>query len=170
MCDPATIIAGATLALGVGSTVSSYMGQRQQITVDRQVSNLNFAQQSNIISQKKIQLDQGKSEDAFDTAIATVRAQGAVAAGAANQGLSGASIIQAVNADMFGIGRQVEAQNINDENQRIQLANELAGADLTRRSEIASKKKPGALDLALGIGGDVLKGVSAYTTAGGKFK
>lgn len=168
MCDPVSL-GIATAALGVGQSVSAFIGGRQAYAVNKEVANLNYANQRDIIDQKRVQLDQNKSENAVDTAIASVKAQGEVAASAASMGLSSSSIAQALNSDMFGIGRQVEAESVNDQNQRLQLANEQRGAAVEREAQIASKSRPGALDLALSIGSDALKGASAYSTAGGKF-
>lgn len=167
MCDPITM-AAATFAVGAGQAISSYVGQKQAYKANVVASNLNFANQYNIEQQKHGELDQQKSENAFDTAIATVRAQGSVAAGAASMGLSQGSIVQALNADSFGIGRQAGAEDTNDANQRVQLSNELQGADIERQSQISKVSKPGLADLALGIGAAGLKGASAYTSAGGK--
>lgn len=167
MCDPVSM-AVATFAVGAGQTIAQYEGDKAAYNVNKTMANLNYANTSNVIVDKRVQLDEAKSENAVDTAIASIKAQGEVAAGAASMGLSGASISHALNADAFGIGRQWEAQDVNDQNQRLQLANEQYGAAISRESQIASKSKPGVLNLALGLGGDALKAAGAYTTAGGK--
>lgn len=168
MCDPITI-AAATFAVGAAQQVSQYAGEKQAYAANKTAANLNFANQQDILGQKRVQLDQQRSENALDTAIATVKAQGSVAASAASMGMSSASIVGALNADMFGIGRQYSAEQTNDQNQRLQLANESRGAAISRESQIMQVSKPGLADLALGIGGAALKGASAYSTAGGKF-
>ena len=169
MCDPITI-AAATFAVGAGQAVSGYFGAQEAYKANKQAANLSAAYQHDVIQQKSIQLDQEKSEKALDTAIATVRAQGQVAASASAMGVAPSSIVGAINADMFGIGRQAMADETNDRNARLQLSNELRGAEIERVSKINSVAKPGVLDLALGIAGAGLKGVDAYSTAGGKFK
>lgn len=167
MCDPMTM-AAATFAVGAVQQVTQYAGEKQAYSANKVAANLNYANQSDILGQKRVELDQQKSENALDTAIATVQAQGSVAASAASLGMSSASIVGALHADMFGIGRQAGAENTNDQNQRLQLANEQRGADLTRVSQIASVSKPGLLDLGLGIGAAALKSVGTYSTLGGK--
>jgi hypothetical protein len=167
MCDPATL-AAVTFAVGAGQQVSQYVGEKQAYKANKVAANLNYANQHDILGQKRIQLDQQNSENALDTAIATVKAEGEVAASAASLGMSSASIVGALNADMFGIGRQYSAEQTNDQNQRVQLANEARGAAISRESQIMSVSKPGLLDLGLGIGAAALKGAGAYTTAGGK--
>jgi N-acyl-D-aspartate/D-glutamate deacylase len=168
MCDPISIGA-ATFLVGAGQTISSYLGQQAAYKENKVAANLNYANQHDILEQRRVQLDQQKSENALDTAIATVRAQGEVAAAAGSMGLSSSSIVQALNADMFGIGRQAMAEDTNDQNQRIQLSNELRGAEISRVSQIGKVTKPGLLDLGLGLAGDALKGVGSYSNAGGKF-
>jgi hypothetical protein len=169
MCDPVSLglIAAATFAVGAASDISQYMGEKQAYKVNQQVANLNYANNANIIQQKRVQLDQEKSEKAVDTAITTVRAEGAVSAAAGSMGLSSSSIVQAINADMFGIGRQFTADETNDQNQRLQLANELSGADIERRGKIASVSKPGLGTLGIAIAGDAVKGVGTYVSMGG---
>jgi N-acyl-D-aspartate/D-glutamate deacylase len=168
MCDPLSI-AAVTFAVGAGQQVSQYVGEKQAYSANKTAANLNFANQHDILQQKHIQLDQQNSENALDTAIATVKAQGEVAASAASLGMSSSSIVGALNADMFGIGRQYSAEQTNDQNQRVQLANESRGAEIARNSQIAAVAKPNLLNLGLGIGGAALKGASAYSSAGGTF-
>lgn len=168
MCDPVTL-AVATFAVGAGQQITQYMGEQAAYKANKVAANLNYANQSDIIGQKKVQLDQEHSEKAVDTAIATVKAQGEVSASAATLGMSSASIVGALNADMFGIGRQFSTETANDQNQRLQLSNEQRGAAISRESQIMQVSKPGLLDLGLGIASSALKGASAYSTAGGKF-
>lgn len=168
MCDPVSI-GLATFAVGAAQQGVEFLGERQAYKANKVAANLNYANQSDIISQKRVQLDQEHSENALDTAIATVKAQGSVAASAASMGMSSASIVGALNADMFGIGRQAGAEQANDNNQRLQLANEARGAAISRESQIMSVAKPGLLNLGIGFASSALKGAGAYSTAGGKF-
>lgn len=168
MCDPISIGA-VTAALSVGQAVLSYEGQRQAYNVNEDAANLNYAQEINVNEQKRVQLDAERSEKAFDTAITAAQAEGRIAASASERGLGSSSIIQAINADMFGIGRQASVEGLNDQNARNQLALERGGAEISRASSINSMQKPGALSLVLGVGQGVMKGVNAYTGSGGKF-
>jgi hypothetical protein len=167
MCDPLSI-AAVTFAVGAGQQVSQYVGEKQAYSANKTAANLNFANQHDILQQKHIQLDQQNSENALDTAIATVKAQGEVAASAASLGMSSSSIVGALNADMFGIGRQYSAEQTNDQNQRVQLANESRGAEIARNSQIMSVSKPEPPTSAWASEAAALKGAGAYTTAGGK--
>jgi multidrug efflux pump subunit AcrA (membrane-fusion protein) len=165
VCDPVTI-GIATAALAVGGAVMDHVGTNQAYHANELAANLNYAQQSNTLGRKAVELDQAKSEDAADTAIATARAQGEISASASDQGLGAPSVSSALHASMFGIGRQASIADLNDANARAQIAAERQGANLSRQSQIASKSRSSLLQLGLGVGGGILKGVSAGTAAG----
>lgn len=164
MCNP-VLIGVAVAALSVGSAVVEHVGTNQAYAANKQGANLNYANQREVIQQKAVQLDQEKSETAFDTAIATAQAQGSIAASASDQGLGAPSIAQALHADMFGIGRQQSLADLNDSNARAQLANERKGADITRQTTINSKPRSGAAQLGLGVGKGILAGFNAAGSA-----
>lgn len=167
MCGPIAV-AGLSAALALGQTVSGYVGQRQAFNANQTAANLTSANERNILEQQRVQLDQEKSESAFDTAIAAAQSQGRISASASEQGLSNSSLIGALNADMFGIGRAASIESANDQNARNQIATQSTGIELDRRSRIASVSKPSGLSLALGIGGAALSGVNGFTSAGGR--
>jgi len=164
MCDPVTI-GLTTAALSIASTVTGYIGQNQAYEANRQASNLNYAREMEAVGRQQVQLDKKASENAFDTAIATVRAQGDISASASDRGLSTQSIAQQLNATMFGIGRQATAEDINDQSVRDNLAASKTDADLRRQSQINSVQKGSALSLAIGIGQGALSGVNAKNSA-----
>lgn len=168
MCDP-TMIAAATTALSVGQKVLAYQGQSQQAASARTVAGLNFANRSNIVAQQSTQLDQERSEKALDTAITSVRTQGTISASASDLGYGPSSLISALNADEFGIGRIVAVDEVNDRNSRLPLSNELTGANIERVSAIARNPKPSKLGLAIGLGQSLTQGASDYKNLGGSF-
>ena len=165
MCNPAIAIGAATAALSIGQSVTQYAGQNAAAKQNEQIANLNYANQEQTIAQKAVQLDQEKSERTFDSAISSIQSQGAIANSASDQGLGASSIVQAINAGQFGIGRQDSVADINDQNARQQLGNESAGADITRRSTIMQKQPGNPISLALGVGQGVLSGITAANKA-----
>ena len=169
MCNPMLAIAAATSVLSIGSSIVERAGAKQAYNANVTAANLNYAQQQNVINQKASQIDQNASERVFDSAITRQQAEGRIAASATSQGLAPTSIIQALNADMFGIGRQDAVATANDNNSRAQLINEQQGAIIERQSQINRVAKPSGLSLALGIGKGVLAGANAYHSLGGKF-
>lgn len=164
MCDPVTIGA-ATLALSGLETVSAYVGGRQAAEANRQTANYNYAREQDAIGRQDIQLQKENSQKAFDTAITTAAARGKIAASAADRGLAPSSLVSQINAQMFGIGRQVDAEQTNFNQQRQQLSENRVDAAIRRDSQIASMPKPTAASLVIGLGKAGLSGANAYNTA-----
>jgi hypothetical protein len=158
----------ATAALAVGQAVTTHIGTNQAYSANKQAANYNYANDLTTLGQKRVELDQARSENAFDTAIATAREQGRIVASATDQGLAPTSITQQLNSAMFGIGRQAMAEDTNDQNARIQLAQERTGADIRRQSQINSKPRSSGVQLALGVGQGLLSGANTYKSAGGR--
>lgn len=164
MCDPITI-AAATFALGTTQAVAQHIGTNNIYEANRQASNYNFARETEAINRQDSQLQQERSQQAMDTAIATLKAQGDISASAGDMGLSGTSIARQINASMFGIGRQATTEEINFRNQRVELASSRTDAEIRRQSQINSKPRSSVGMLALGIGEAGLSATNAYKTA-----
>ena len=167
MCDPATI-GLVTFGLGALQTGLSYVGQNQAAKANEKSANLTAANEFNTRQQQATELDQAKSERAVDTAITTAQSEGAISASASERGLGSQSLIQSLNASMFGIGRNASIEDLNDQNQRVQLGNEATGSEIRRQSRINSVQKGNPLSLVLGVGGAALSGATAYSNAGGR--
>jgi hypothetical protein len=168
MCNPA-IIAGGAFAVEAGQAVLQHIGQNQAYAANKTAANYNYANRMDVIDQQRVQLDQAKSENVFDTAIAGLKAEGSIAASAGDMGYGHASIASALNADMFGLGREASVEDAADQNQRVQLGNEKTGAAIARTSQINSMSKSSGLQLALGIGKAGVDATKTYMGAGGKF-
>lgn len=168
MCDPLTIAAASSF-IAVGQQVSQYVGQQQQARVARRVANLNYAQESNVLEARRVELDAEASEKALDTAIAGLQSEGRIAASASELGFSSGASIQAINADMWGLGRADSIEELNDQNMRNQLAREREGAQITRNSSLAANRGPSTLGLVLGVGQAVVGGARDYRQMGGRF-
>jgi hypothetical protein len=166
MCSPMALAAAAA-ALAIGGEVSKFVGQNQAAAANKQAANINYGRTIQATNDKAVQLDQAKSENAVDTAITSIQSEGRIAASASEQGLAPTSIVQALNANQFGIGRNVVAEDINDENARKQLTAQREGAQMTRYSQIASVPKGSVTGLVLGIGKAGLDFASANAKANG---
>lgn len=164
MCDP-VMIGAATAALSIGQAAMTYVGANQAYEANRQAANLSYAQDSNAIGRQQVQLDQERSESALDTAIASLQAQGEIAASAASSGLASSSIIRSVNAEMFGIGRNATAEEKNNLNRRVELASSRSEADLRRQNQINSRSRSSLLELGVNVGAGALQGYNAYSSA-----
>lgn len=166
MCGPQATGA-ADAGLGIAGATLGFFGQKAAYKANRTAANLDYANDREALAAKAVELDQERSESAFDTAIASAQAEGRIAASAADQGLAPTSFIQQLNAAQFGIGRQRETEDINDQNARQQLARETTGADIRRRSKINSVSKPNGVTLALGIAKSVNDGFKTAAAAKG---
>lgn len=164
MCDPVSI-GVATFALSSASAVMQHVGQNQAYEANRQAANLSLARDNDALNRQQVQLDQQRSENVLDTAITTLKSQGEIAASASSQGLASSSIVRSLNADMFGIGRQATAEQKNDLNQRVELANSRTDAQLRRQNQINSMRKSSLLELGVNLGQSALSGYNAYSGA-----
>lgn len=167
MCDPLTISAAAAAALSMGQAAMTHIGTNRAYAANEQAANLGYAQDQNALGQQQVQLDQERSQSALDTAISTLQAQGQIAASASSSGLASSSLIHSVNASMFGIGRQVDAEKTNDFNTRQAIAASRTEADLKRQNQINSRTRSSGLELALGIAQAGAKGYSTYQSGRG---
>lgn len=168
MCDPISLGVAST-ALGIGSAVSEYTGGQAAYKANKQQANLQFANTSNTISTQANQLSQQESDNALKTAILSAQTEGRIANSAADRGVGGSSLVQAINAGMFGIGVNASNDSQNITNERQQLSENLSGAGITRQSQINSVTRPNDLSLLLGIGKAGLQGASTFAGVGGKF-
>lgn len=164
MCDPVSI-GIATFALGTAQTVSTYVGMNQQYEANRQAANYNFAREREAINRQDSQLQQERSQQVLDTAIAGLKARGDISASAADMDLAPSSISHQLNAAMFGLGRQATIEEKNFRNQRTELSSNRTDAELRRQSQINSKAKSNVAMLALGVGNAALSGVNANNAA-----
>lgn len=167
MCDPLSL-AAVTTVLSVGGEALGFVGQNQLAAQNKTAANLAYAEDQNAISRRSAELDQTVSENAFDTAVTTAQEQGRISASAADRGLGSSSFISAINASQFGIGRQVSAELLNDQNARTQLASERQASGIRRDNQIRSVPKSNPLSLALGIGKGALAGFNTYSGLGGR--
>lgn len=163
MCDPGTI-AAFTLALGATEAVSSYVGGKQAAEANRQAANYNFAREQDAIGRQDVQLQQENSQKAADTAITQAAERGKIAVSAAEGGLAPSSIVSQLNAGMFGIGRQRDAELTNFTGQRNQLSENRVDAAVKRDTQIASMPKPTVASLVIGLGKAGLSAANAYNT------
>ena len=167
MCDPISI-GVATAGVSAASAVYGFVGQAQQAKGARRTAGINYGQDYNEAAARGIQIDARQSELSVDALIKKVAAQGRISASAASLGLADPTVAAQGNAAGFEAGRDLEIENLNTINERAALARGLVGADLERQSRINANKGPSAFELGLGLSRAALKGVNAYSGAGGK--
>lgn len=157
MCDPVSIGTAALMAL---TTVTEHIGTNQAAAATEQAANIDFARESDALARDQVSLDQEKSEKAFDTAITAARSKGDIFTFGADTGASSTSLAQQLNASMFGIGREATADDINDTNARVEIANRRGDAQVRRQSRINSAPRSSTLSLLIGLGTAGVQGAS----------
>lgn len=165
MCDPLTAAVIVSTVASIGSATVSYIGQNNAAAAAKTAANLNYAREVETASAQSNQMSQEESNQAFDTSLAALRAEGDIQAGASAQGLAPRSIAQQVNASMFGLGRNATIEGTNNKLRRNQLGNELTGAEITRQSTIAQTPKGNPLSLVLGVTGALAEGAKGVIKA-----
>lgn len=149
MCDPATIIAGSSLAIGVVSDIQRNRSQRKQADAVRDSAHSSASQQIAALSERGIQEQDSASMSilAADRSARLAKATAAVSAG--ESGVSG----QSVDAVLHDLQRQGDeyrtGTRINLDNTLTQLDSEKAGVRAQEQSVIAGAPFPS--DLATGI-------------------
>lgn len=164
MCDPLSI-GIATFALGATEAVSSYGGTNQAYEANRVASNFNYARDLEAVGRQDNQLQQERSQQVLDTAIAGLKARGDISASAADLGLAPTSISQQLNASMFGLGRSASIEDRNFKNQRTELANSRTDAEVRRQSQVNSRSQASVASLALGVGKAGLQAAGSFNSA-----
>jgi len=161
------IAAISSFALQAGSSVLGFVGQNQAASANRDAANIDHARDTDALNRRQVELDQIDTENAVDTAIASLQAEGQIAASATARGLAGPSVVQALNASMFGVARDVTAEHITDQNQRLGIARSREDADVRRQSRINQVPRGSVVRLALGLGNAALSGYNTYNASGG---
>lgn len=171
MCAPAIplIIGGLTAAVGIGTAVASHIGQNKAAKANTAAANENFQARTEALSAQSVEVRNAAAEDSLSNAIDYARESGRISASAADMGLSGVSAFGLQQSSAFEAGRQQSVDDLNLTTQLRQLQRGVTGADIERKSQIASVPKGSATMLALGVAGGALSGASAYKSFGGRF-
>ncbi len=167
MCGPLAL-AGASMALGIGQSAMQFMGQNAAYAANERAANEQYAATSNAVSQQAEQVNAKQSEDTLTNAVAAAQGYGRIAASATTMGAGPSSAGNAMNAEGVTAGRRQGITDLNANNARMQLGQELKGADLRRVSTINSVQPGNIASLALGIAGSAMGGGRTYYASGGK--
>lgn len=174
MCAPLVaalpMIMAATSAGAAGAqSIFGFLGQNAAAAANERSANLAYAQASNEAGQEAVQVDQRQSENTVNAIIQSVAQRGKISASASSLGSGGETVAAESNAADFEAGRWLSVQDQNSTNQRLQITNQLKGADLQRRGQIMSVQPASPLSLVMGLAGAALKGANAYAGFGGRF-
>lgn len=168
MCDPVSM-AVATTATSAASSYMGFAGQNQAAAANETAANLGYANSINGLNTQATQIDKQQSENTVTALINSVAARGRISAAASSQGMGGSTTAAQENAAEFASGRQLSIEDLNSQQERVQNANQRSGADLQRRSQIASVQPASTLSLVLGVANSALKGANQFSQSGGQF-
>jgi len=161
MCDPVSL-GIATAAMAATQSVASYVGMQQAYSANVEAANLGYANTQNSLMQENRQAGDKFSQQSLDSAIAAAKSQGQIANVESIQGGASSSVIQNINASMFGIGRQTAAEGANYADTREQIMQGNVDSQLKRESQINSVPQANPVSLILGLGSAAASGASTY--------
>lgn len=168
MCDPVTI-AAATFAVSAASSVMGFEGETQRAHLNANAANMQGANTYNALEQQRGQIDAQQSENTVSALIERAKARGAISASASSIGTGGSTATALETAADNQAGRALSIENLNSDNQRLQVRNQIQASDIQRQNKINSVLAPSPLSLVLGLAKAGLQSASAFTSAGGSF-
>ncbi len=168
MCDPVSI-GLTTAAVSAGSAIVGFIGESQQAKAARRADRINYAGDYNALADKGVQTSAAASEDRFQSYIESLKAQGRVSASAGSLGIGAQTAQQLTRAETGDITREAAISDLNYKNAQQQNQTENVSAYRAEQSRLAAHKGPTPGELVIGLAKSGLKGVSAYSGAGGKF-
>lgn len=157
MCDPVSMGA-ASAGMGAVQSVMGFMGQTQAARSNAQAANASYMNTYNSEQQQASQVDRRQSENTVTSMINAAAARGRVSASASSMGADAASTTQMVNAADFDVGRALSIEDVNSEDQRVQIGQQLTNANIERQSQINQVVKPSPFSLITNLGADAIQG------------
>lgn len=169
MCvDPATAMAGASLAIGTATAVTKYGAGMEDAASQRQFQeqqkhNAEVARNQTYdqIALRQRQEIDAASQALFDNALRAIKARATADAGAADAGVQGNSVESVARTYFMEQGRIDSATERNTSMSVAQLQDEKKQADALykSRTNMPAVRNPSLIGLGLEIGG---AGVNAY--------
>lgn len=170
MCEPMTIMAAASLAIGALTAYTQHEGQKdaaksQQRYNERTQANAELQRKYDIqqLSTRQIQEGQAAGDKIFQNSVDAAQARSRAAVGAEESGVTGASV-DAIARDFYmqqGQRDQSVQNNANNAIQQLQMEKVGSNIRAAGRSIVNEPQKPSLFSLALGIG---QAGMNAYDT------
>lgn len=160
MCDPVTmgVIVASTSAISAGL---AFGGKQEERATNIADANAGYANTFNSIQTQAGELDTQRSENAVTAMINAAASRGHISASASSMGADAATTTAMANAGDFDVGRDLSLKNVNTENQRVQLGQNLKDASLRRQSQINQTPAPSVAGLLLNIAGAGIKGANS---------
>lgn len=132
----------AAIVPAVMSLASSASGAAGGAGPTKTNARLAFANTAETINKQAAQIDAQQSENIFDNAVKSQQTQSSIVASASDSGVGPSSLAHALNAADFADDRQATLQDINSQNERQQLGDQLTAASRTEFNTIQSVANP----------------------------
>ncbi len=172
MCDPATIIAASSLAVGTASSVANFNSQKQaanaQAEMNRQTAANAVIAANDTYAATQTRMGQDvavASNDKFNASIAANEARATALTAAGEGGVQGYSITNLLNSYNAKQGRYDAAIDTNLQMSRQGLADSMAATQRGTVSTINGMPRPQApsyLDAAIRVAGSGLSAATDY--------
>lgn len=174
MCDPASALAGASLAVGTAQAVAGYQGKMQDagLLAQAQAQQAVAAEVDRNLKYNALQQRQGQEMDAAsaaltDNEVRALKANASAQVNAADGGIAGNSV-EAIARDYFRQQGKIDAATIKNTDmsvQQLQEEKQQAEAQRAQRSTFAPIKLPSLASLGLDIAGSAVQAYSVYDRA-----
>jgi hypothetical protein len=174
MCDPASLLAAGSFAIGAAQSVTTYAAGAQEANNQRayQAQATANAQAARIDTVNQLVARQGQETDKtaqalFDNKVRADQARARVDVSAGENGVLGNSI-EVVARDYFAQQDRIDTATLrNNSMVQQQLEAEKTGADAQyrQRTTFQSIKEPSLIGLGLGIGGAAISAGSVWDRA-----
>lgn len=170
MCEPATILALTSLAVGVAGAATSFVQQGQQAKLNNRAIEANYAQQTDVL---KVQYGQTNKQAADEMSVRAKEAQieqARLRVIGGESGLAGGSNDRVINENQFNLGTDIAAIESNRQNSLRQLENEGKAVRSGNQSQINQIKRPSLIGTGLQIAGAATDAATTYNYLDGKRK
>lgn len=168
MCDPLTIMTGASLAISAVGAMGQMQAANQQYAVQQQQQALNIqhAKQSRDmeiqhVTEQVIENEATDKIDLHEKALEVRKAKSRAAAASAEAGVAGLSVDALMQDYDAGMARYRDAVNLTAQNRRNAAQREMAGANLQFQQRVTGfePQKPSMLEPLVNFGSAA---ISAY--------
>lgn len=156
MCEPVSIIAGASLAFSVGSRIAGAGAQNKAEEANRAAAIRAFKESNTDIALLQSQEKKAAAVNVFDIERKARSAQAVAAVSAGEAGVTGQSVTDIINDIDRERGEASQRADANLDDRMAMLEREKISGRASMRSRIASVPRASTFGVGLGIASDVL--------------
>ena len=162
MCDPFSIMAGASLAFGVGSKIAGAAAQNKASKVNAASALKAFRQENRDIAELQGQEKRATAVSIFDIERTARRAQSVASVSAGEAGVTGQSVRDILNDIDREKGEAIKRTEDNLEDRITNLESEKITGRERRRQRVAAVPGASTFGTIISVGGELLGFGSTY--------